>query len=73
MLEKFLTDLKSPKNRYPIAKDLHSSQLGHYYFIFDEERVAAGKDQKLISQFDEDGIPVILTFQIKILSISQFP
>jgi len=62
MLEKFLNDLKSPKNRYPIAKDRHSSKLGQYYFIFDEERVAAGKDQKLISQFDENGIPVNKTY-----------
>jgi len=62
MLEKFLSDLKSPKNRYPIAKDIHNSRLGHYYFIFDERRVAAGKDQKLISQFDENGIPVNKTY-----------
>ncbi|MCK4558739.1 MAG: hypothetical protein KAV45_03075 [Calditrichia bacterium] len=62
MLEKFISDLQSPKNRYPISKDLHSSQLGHYYFIFDEERVATGKDQKLISQFDENGIPLNKTY-----------
>ncbi len=62
MLEKFISDLQSPKNRYPILKDLHSSQLGHYYFIFDEERVSTGKDQKLISQFDENGIPLNKTY-----------
>jgi len=62
MFNKFINDLQSPKNRYPIAKDLHNSQLGHYYFIFDEERIATGKDQKLISQFDEDGIPINKTY-----------
>jgi len=62
MLDKLLTDLKSPKNRYHFAKDLHSSQLGYYYFIFEEERVTAGKDQKLISHFDKNGIPINKTY-----------
>jgi hypothetical protein len=62
MLDKFLTDLKSPKNRYPIARDLHNPQLGYYYFVFEEQRVAAGKDQKLINRFDENGIPVNKTY-----------
>ncbi len=62
MLDKFLTDLKSPKNRYPIAEDLHGSQLGYYYFVFDEKRIATGKDQKLISRFDENGIPLNKTY-----------
>ena len=62
MLNKFWADLQSPKNRYPIPEDLHSQQLGYYYFIFDEERVAAGKDQKLISQFDKNGIPLNKTY-----------
>ncbi len=62
MLDKFLTDLRSPKNRYPIAEDLHGSQLGYYYFVFDEKRIAAGKDQKLISRFDQNGIPLNKTY-----------
>ena len=62
MLDKLLTDLKSPKSRYPIANDLNNPQLGYYYFIFEEKRVAAGKDQKLISRFDENGIPINKTY-----------
>jgi hypothetical protein len=62
MLKKFITDLQSPKKRYPISSDLHSQQLGHYYFIFDEKRVASGKDQKLISKFDKNGIPINKTY-----------
>jgi hypothetical protein len=62
MLKKFWGDIQSPKNRYPIPDDLHSSQLDAYYFIFDEKRVAAGKDQKLISRFDENGIPLNKTY-----------
>jgi len=62
MLDKILTDLKSPKNQYSIANDLHDSKLGYYYFIFNEMRVAAGKDQKLISRFDENGIPINKTY-----------
>jgi hypothetical protein len=62
MFKKFMTDLRLPKNLYPLAKDLHGTQLGHYYFIFNEERVATGKDQKLISQFDENGIPLNKTY-----------
>jgi len=62
MLDKFLTDIKSPKNRYPIARDLHNPQLGYYYFVFEEKRVAAGKDQKLISKFDKNGIPINKTY-----------
>jgi hypothetical protein len=62
MLNKFLGDIRSPKNRYPIPDDLHSSQLKAYYFIFDEQRIAAGKDQKLISKFDKNGIPLNKTY-----------
>ncbi len=62
MLNKFINDLNSPKDRYPIAEDLHSQVLGDYYFVFDEDRVSAGKDQKLISKFDNDGIPLNKTY-----------
>ena len=43
MLQKLLTDLQSPRNRYPISKDLHSSQLGHYYFVFEEKKIKGQK------------------------------
>ncbi len=62
MFEKFLTDLKSQKQRYAIPDDLHSTELKHYYFIFKEKRLSAGKDQALINKFDENGIPVNRTY-----------
>lgn len=62
MLHKFMHDLFLPKDMYPISTDLHSKHLGYYYFIFNEKRVTAGKDQKLISLFDENGIPVNKTY-----------
>ncbi|MDZ7796359.1 MAG: D-glucuronyl C5-epimerase family protein [Candidatus Marinimicrobia bacterium] len=62
MLDKFCRDIRTPKQRYPIAADLHSKELGEYYFVFDEERVRSGADQPLISRFDENGIPVNKTY-----------
>lgn len=62
ILKKFATDLQSPKVRYNISNDLHSNLLKYYYFIFEEERVSAGKDQALISKFDENGIPINKTY-----------
>ena len=62
MLKKLIADFKTPKERYPIAEDLHSSTLGEYYFVFKEKRVSAGKDQALINKFDENGIPINKTY-----------
>ncbi|MCF8241919.1 MAG: D-glucuronyl C5-epimerase family protein [Melioribacteraceae bacterium] len=62
MLNKLCVDLRSPKRHYKISDDLHSQKLGQYYFIFDEELVASGKNQRLIKQFDENGIPVNKTY-----------
>lgn len=62
MLNKFLVDLRSPKRHYGIADDLHSRQLGYYYFLFKEEHVASGENQRLIKQFDQNGIPVNKTY-----------
>jgi len=62
MLNKLIVDLRSPKKHYGIADDLHSPQLGYYYFLFKENLVAAGKNQRLIKQFDENGIPVNRTY-----------
>jgi len=62
MLKKFATDLKSPKTRYNISNDLHSNLLKYYYFVFEEERVSAGKDQALISKWDKNGIPINKTY-----------
>lgn len=62
MLNKFVTDLRSPKRHYKITDDLHSSELGEYYFLFEEKSVASGKKQKLIKRFDENGIPINKTY-----------
>jgi len=61
MLNKFYTDIKQPKSRYELCSN-HSSTLDYYYFIFDEKRLSKGKDQKLISRFDENGIPINSTY-----------
>lgn len=62
MLNKLLVDLQSPKRHYEIAEELHSQQLGYYYFLFEEESVASGKKQRLIKHFDENGIPINKTY-----------
>lgn len=62
MLNKLLVDLQSPKKHYNISDDMHSQQLGYYYFVFREELVASGKNQRLIKQFDENGIPINKTY-----------
>jgi len=62
MTKKFLRDLTSTKTIYKIAADVHSKELGEYYFVFDEKRIAAGKDQGLIKKFDKNGIPLNATY-----------
>ena len=62
MLDKFRRDIRTPRQRYPIAEDLHSPELGYYYFVFSEARVSSGADQPLISSFDRNGIPVNRTY-----------
>lgn len=62
MLDKLIVDLRSPKRPYVVTEDLHSSTLGEYYFLFEEKSVAAGKNQRLIKIFDEEGIPINKTY-----------
>lgn len=62
MAGKFRDDLRSLKERYALPDDMHSATLGHYYFIFREERLNAGKDQALIKKFDANGIPINKTY-----------
>ena len=62
MIRKMIDDWNSPKLRYALSEDISSNYLGEYYFVFEEKRIAAGKDQKLISKFDEDGIPINRTY-----------
>jgi len=62
MLNKLFVDLRSPKKHYDISDDMHSQELGYYYFVFREELVASGKNQRLIKQFDKNGIPINKTY-----------
>ncbi|MCH8011917.1 MAG: hypothetical protein IIA61_08235 [Candidatus Marinimicrobia bacterium] len=62
MLNKLIWDFKRGKIFYRIADVVSSQKLGEYYFVFDEERVRAGKDQALISSYDENGIPLNKTY-----------
>jgi len=62
MLKKILRDVRTPRSRYKIPDDLESPELKEYYFVFDENRVSQGKDQPLISKFDENGIPLNKTY-----------
>ena len=55
MLKKFYYDIFSQDSPYKIADDLHSSKLGYYYFLFEEDPT---KLNRLISGFDENGIPI---------------
>jgi hypothetical protein len=62
MLSKFIYDLTRPQKTYLISDDVHANKLGEYYFIFKEERIMQGKDQRLIKKFDQDGIPLNKTY-----------
>jgi hypothetical protein len=62
MIRKSINDWRSPRIIYNLSEDISSNYLGEYYFKFEEKRVAAGKDQKLISKFDKDGIPINKTY-----------
>ena len=62
MLNKIFTDIKTPKQTYELNLDNNSRILKHYYFLFEEIRLSKGKDQKLISKFDKDGIPINKTY-----------
>lgn len=62
MAKKLYQDLTRGKNFYAISEDVKSKILGEYYLVFDEQRVRTGKDQALITDFDEDGIPLNKTY-----------
>ena len=62
MLDKLVFDLKFPKRPYPLGENLHGQELQEYYFVFEEKSIAAGKKQKLIKRFDENGIPINQTY-----------
>ena len=62
MLKKLIVDITRGDDFYIISKEIHENKLGTYYFIFDEQSVRGGKDQALITSFDEDGIPLNNTY-----------
>jgi len=62
MLKKFAHDLRTPPTNYQIAQNLSSTKLDNYYFLFREDRIAGGKDQKLLKKFDDEGIPLNATY-----------
>lgn len=59
MLNKFRNDIFKNELPFDIPDDLVSNKLGKYYFDFEEN---PGKLNKLINQFDSDGIPINKTY-----------
>lgn len=60
MSRKLIKDLGRDKTIYKLSDDLHSLQLGEYYFLIDEQELLSGHSQNY--HFDEDGIPIIPTY-----------
>ncbi len=60
MLRKLKKDLLRDRQIYALADDIHSPQLGEYYFIMTEEQMLAGHSQQFY--FDEKGIPIIPSY-----------
>jgi hypothetical protein len=60
MLKKFYKDITRDRQIYQLSEDLHSSELGEYYFIITEEQMLSGHSQQY--HFDENGIPIIPTY-----------
>jgi len=58
MLNKLYADFKRGDDFYQISENYQSPDLGEYYFIFDESVVKSGKVQALITDSDENGIPL---------------
>ena len=53
MLNKLITDICTYRKHYRIAKELNCNKLEYCYFLFDEKRVATGKDQKFLEDSDK--------------------
>lgn len=60
-LLRLLRDFTNP-TMYAIANDLTSSTLGHYYLLFDEEKVENQKGAVKSFVLDENGIPLTPTY-----------
>lgn len=60
MLKKLHKDITRDRQIYALADDLHSAELGEYYFLMTEEQMKSGHSQNF--HFDEYGIPIIPTY-----------
>ncbi len=60
MSRKFYKDIKRDRDIYQLSEDVHSEQLGEYYFLIDEQELLAGHSQNY--SFDAEGIPVIPSY-----------
>jgi heparosan-N-sulfate-glucuronate 5-epimerase len=60
MLWKLKKDLLRDQQIYQLSEDLHSQQLGEYYFIMTEEQMRAGHSQQF--HFDVKGVPIIPSY-----------
>jgi len=60
MLWKLKKDLFRNRQIYELSQDLHSSELGEYYFLMTEEQMKAGHSQQF--HFDKQGIPIIPSY-----------
>lgn len=62
MLRKLINDILRDRQIYELSDDMHSNQLGKYYLVFAEDRLSKGKDQALITKFNQNGIPINKTY-----------
>lgn len=60
MSRKFYKDIKRDRDIYQLSEEMHSKQLGEYYFLIDEQELLAGHSQNY--SFDAEGIPVIPSY-----------
>ncbi|MBN2011161.1 hypothetical protein JW960_17580 [candidate division KSB1 bacterium] len=60
MARKFHKDITRDRQIYELATDIHSPELGDYYFLMTEAQMLAGHSQQY--HFDEQGIPIIPTY-----------
>jgi len=60
MLRKLRKDLFRDRQIYKLSAELHSSELGEYYFIMTEQQMKSGHSQQF--HFDHEGIPIIPSY-----------
>ncbi|MDZ7724810.1 MAG: D-glucuronyl C5-epimerase family protein [candidate division KSB1 bacterium] len=60
MLKKLLKDIGRDADIYQLTLDVHSRQLGYYYFLMDEQELLNGHSQNFF--FNDDGIPIIPSY-----------